>query len=253
MSLAGLGLVALGIYLVALAFVAVAARRARRDETPSDHFLAARDLGVFVLFLTLYATAYSGNSLLGYPGEAYRLGFRFIVATGFMMSIIVVFHALAPRLRRISVSEGFITPGDWVRYRFSGEPAARPLALAVGTLMTIALGNFLLAQLTAAGHVTSQVTGGVIPYGIGVLGSALVILLYETLGGMRAVAWTDAAQGILMMLGLTALAGWLVAGAGGLAEVTRSIALVRPEAIAVPDARETANWASRIALLGLAS
>jgi Na+/proline symporter len=253
MNLASLGLIALAVYLGALAVVAALARRARRDETPSDHFLAARDLGVFVLFLTLYATAYSGNSLLGYPGEAYRLGFRFVVATGFMMSIMVVFHALVPRLRRISVSEGFVTPGDWVRYRFTGEPWAGALVLAVGLLMTIALGNFLLAQLTAMGHVTSQVTGGVIPYAVGVLGLAIVILLYETLGGMRAVAWTDAAQGILMMLGLATLAGWLMVEAGGLAEVTRHIAEVRPEAVAVPDARETANWASRIVLLGLAS
>ena len=49
------------------------------------------------LFLTLYATAYSGNSLLGYPGRAYRSGFEFVMSTGFMLSIIVVFHALVPR------------------------------------------------------------------------------------------------------------------------------------------------------------
>ena len=53
-----------------------------------------------MLFLTLYATAYSGNSLLGYPGEAYRRGFSWIMATGFMLSIIVVFHALVPRCAR---------------------------------------------------------------------------------------------------------------------------------------------------------
>jgi Na+/proline symporter len=252
-SFANLGLIALGLYLLALAAVAVLARRARRDETPSDHFLAGRGLGAFVLFLTLYATAYSGNSLLGYPGEAYRLGFRFIVATGFMMSIIVVFHALAPALRRISVVESFVTPGDWVRYRFAGDPGAGALVIAVGLLMTIALLNFLVAQLTAMGHVTSQVTGGVVPYAAGVVGLAIVILFYETWGGMRAVAWTDAAQGILMMLGLAALAGWLVTAAGGLSEVTRQIGATRPEALAVPGPRESANWASRIALLGLAS
>ena len=39
---------------------------------------------------------------------------------------------------------------------------------------------------------------------------AAVILLYETLGGMRAVAWTDAAQGVLMLIGLAALAAWLL-------------------------------------------
>ena len=61
MSLATLGLIALAIYLVALVVIAEIARRARRDLTPGDHFLAGRELGVFVLFLTLYATALIQN------------------------------------------------------------------------------------------------------------------------------------------------------------------------------------------------
>ena len=253
MSLAQLGLIALVLYLAVLLVVAEGARRARRDLSPSDHFLAGRQLGVYVLFLTLYATAYSGNSLLGYPGEAYRRGFSWIMATGFMMSIIVVFHALAPRLRPLSVAHGFVSPGDYVRYRFGGDAGANVLRVSIAVLMTVALGNFLLAQLIAMGHVTSQVTGGVVSYRAGVVALALMILFYEVRGGMRAVAWTDAAQGTLMLAGLFALLVWLLAGSGGLETMTREIQAVRPAAVAVPDARECANWVSTLALLGLAS
>ena len=117
MSFDDLGLIAVIAYLVVLTGIAELARRARTGASASDHFLASRDLGTFVLFLTLYATAYSGNSLLGYPGKAYRSGFSFIMATGFMMAIIVVFHVIAPRLRPIATAKGFITPGDGVRHR----------------------------------------------------------------------------------------------------------------------------------------
>ncbi len=202
MSAAQLGLWGLGLYLLVLFVVGVIARRARRADTPADHFLAGRDLGVFVLFLTLYATTYSGNSLLGYPGEAYRRGFSFVMATGFMMSIIVCFHILVPRLRPVAVRRRFVTPGDWVRHRFGGERLGPALVIAVSILMSIALGNFLFAQLKAMGEMAEQVTGGLVPYEAGVIALALMILFYETLGGMRAVAWTDAAQGILMLLGL---------------------------------------------------
>ncbi len=257
MSFGELGVVALVVYMGVLATIAEIARRARSDGSPSDHFLAGRDLGVLVLFLTLYATAYSGNSLLGYPGRAYSSGFSFIMATGFMMSIIVVFHALAPKLRAAAVRERFVTPGDWVRHRFPGESGnpvvARALVIAVGILMTLALVNFLLAQLKAMGLVTAQVTGGAIPYEAGVIGLAAVILAYETLGGMRAVAWTDVAQGILMLVGLSMLLGWILGEAGGLSALTVAVAKVRPEAVAVPDAATCANWFSSIALLGLAS
>ena len=253
MSLATLGLIALAVYLVALVVIAEIARRARRDMTPGDHFLAGRELGVFVLFLTLYATAYSGNSLLGYPAEAYRRGFSWIMATGFMMSIIVVFHALVPKLRPLSVVHGFVTPGDYVQQRFGREPGGRALRIAVAGLMTVTLTNFLLAQLIAMGHVTYQATGGRIPYEVGVVGLAAMILFYEVRGGMRAVAWTDAAQGILMLVGLSALLLWLLGGSGGLGAMTRQILELRPEAVQVPGARECSNWLSTIALMGLAS
>jgi SSS family solute:Na+ symporter len=253
MSFGALGVAALGVYLGVLVGVALAARRARRDLSPADHFLAGRGLGVFVLFLTLYATAYSGNSLLGYPGEAYRRGFSWIMATGFMMSIIVAFHLLVPRLRSLAVRFEFVTPGDWVRHRFGDEPRGAALVLGVGLLMTIALANFLFAQLKAMGVMAEQVTGGFVSYELGVVVLAGMVLFYETLGGMRAVAWTDAAQGLLMMAGLGALLVWLVGGDTGLGAITVAIREVRPEATAVPDARECANWASTIVLLGLAS
>ncbi len=253
MTFAQLGLAALLGYLALLAGVAEVARRARRDASPSDHFLASRGLGTAVLFLTLYATAYSGNSLLGYPGEAYRRGFSFVMATGFMLAIVVVYQLLVPRLYPLSRAEGFVTPGDYLRHRFAGEPGGTGLRLLVALLMSVALANFLLAQLTAMGLVTSQVTGGMVPYWAGVGGLAALILLYESVGGMRAVAWTDAGQGVLMLAGLSALLLWLVRDAGGLAAVTEAIAAVRPEAVAVPPRREQVNWASALVLLGVAS
>ena len=62
------------IFFVVLVVLGLLGRRARKEPTLSDHFLAGRGLGFTVLLLTLFATQYSGNSLSGFPGKTYREG-----------------------------------------------------------------------------------------------------------------------------------------------------------------------------------
>lgn len=250
MSFGQLGTVCLVFYLLLLVGLAEYARRSRKDSTPSDHFLAGRELGLFVLLLTLYATTYSGNSLLGYPGEAYRRGYGWIISTGMMMSLMVGYQILIPKLRPLAVRKRFVTPGDWVFHRYGSEVAGRALRSILAILMVVALGNYLLAQLQAIGHVTGQVTNGLVPYSVAVIGLAGFILVYETVGGMRAVAWTDAVQGILMLLGLSLMLYWLSQG-DGFAGLVRKVGEVRPEAVAVPNGLQKINWISTIILVGI--
>ena len=107
------------IYLVILIAVGYVTQRHSNHSDLDNFYLAGRNLGGFVLLLTLYATQYSGNTLLGYPGEAFQLGFAWVMSVGFMMAIIVVYLLFAPQLQRVAKRKHFITPGDWINYRFS--------------------------------------------------------------------------------------------------------------------------------------
>ena len=100
-----------GLYLVVLISVGYATRRRGAQTGLGDFYLAGRNLGGFVLLLTLYATQYSGNTLLGYPGEAFRIGYAWVMSVGFMMAIIVVYLIFAPRLQRLARRHAFVTPG----------------------------------------------------------------------------------------------------------------------------------------------
>jgi Na+/proline symporter len=242
------GLAAIAIYLCVLVVLTLIARRARM-KTPSEFYLGGRGLPLFILFFTLYATTYCGNSLLGYPGEAYRRGFSWVMSTGFMMAIMVVFLLLAPALRRAGQQHHLVTPGDYIRVRYRDSR----LVVAIGVIQAIALTNFLLAQLIAMGHVASGLTGGALPYAIGVVGLAAVILAYETLGGLRAVAFTDALQGTLLLVGLAVMLHWLIGKSGGLTGITEWILASRPALATVPSAEECRNWVSSLLLLGVGS
>ncbi|HCQ00779.1 MAG TPA: hypothetical protein DIT99_08795, partial [Candidatus Latescibacteria bacterium] len=82
------------------------AKQRRRGHSMAEFYLAGKNLGAPVLFLTLYATQYSGNTLLGYPGEAYRLGYAWIMSIGFMMGIVAVYLLFSPDLYRTSRRHG---------------------------------------------------------------------------------------------------------------------------------------------------
>ena len=73
-----------------------------KKDNMQDFFLAGRNLGFTILFLTLYATQYSGNTLLGFSGATYRNGLSFLVCVHFMTAIVVCYLLFAPQLYRLS-------------------------------------------------------------------------------------------------------------------------------------------------------
>lgn len=242
----------LAAYLVFMIVLGYVARARRRDDSMSSFYLAGKNLGAMVLFFTLYATQYSGNTLIGYPGEAYRLGYAWIMSVGFMMAIVVAYLLFAPPLYRASRQEHFVTPGDWITHRF-GANGRSGLTLFAGVLFVAAIANYLLAQLLAVGHIVSGLSGGAIPFWAGVVVLAVIILFYETLGGMQAVAWTDCIQGLLLFVGLLGMLAAVVAGSDRLGEATAWIIAHQPAKAALPGGETIRTWISTILLVGFAA
>lgn len=236
-----------GGYVVVLLVLGTLGRRARTSASLADHFLADRSIGFAVLLLTLFATQYSGNSLSGFPGKTYREGLPYFMSVTFMVGIVTGYTLFAPRLFRLSRARGFVTPTDFLRERFA-SPALDWISVAI---FVFVLGNFLLAQLMAIGHAFSGLTGGQIDYATAVVGGATIVLAYELLGGMRAVAWTDALQGGILVVGLLLAAILVVDLVGTPAAVIQQIHTLDPVKVENPSLRTCLVWAGNFLLLGL--
>ena len=246
----GLGAILfVGGYLGLLLVLGYLAKRRRVSDSLDEFYLAGRNLGGFVLFLTLYATQYSGNSLLGYPGEAYRLGFAWLMSVGFMMAIVVVYLIFAPRLYQISRRYRYVTPGDYIKHRF-GSPS---LTLLSNFLFVAVMVNYLLAQLMAMGHVVAGLSANLMPYWMGVVILTLVIIIYETLGGMRAVAWTDCIQGVMLLVGLVGLLVAVAPGSQQLEITTQWLLEHQPQKAMVPTWEMCRTWMSTLLLIGFSA
>ncbi|MEE3232685.1 MAG: sodium:solute symporter family protein [Candidatus Latescibacterota bacterium] len=239
-------LLAIALYLVSMIGVGYYARIKRKGNTMADFYLAGRSLGMAVLFLTLYATQYSGNTLFGYTGKSYLIGFEWTVSVLFMFSIILGYMLFAPRLVLLARQEDFITPGDYISYRFK----SRALTLISTLLMIYALCNYALAQLKAMGAAVEGITDGGVPSAYGIVFLAIIMVIYETLGGMRSVAWTDVLQGVVLLVGFSIILVLVPQLGGGFSEVVERLYLIDPDKLTVPEWTGTNKWLSYVILLG---
>ena len=76
------------LYLLSLIGVGIIGLIKSKEKSMQDFYLGGAGFGVTILFLTMYATQYSGNSLIGFAGSAYRNGWFFLVSVTFMIAIV---------------------------------------------------------------------------------------------------------------------------------------------------------------------
>ncbi len=242
----------IAVYLLSLIGIGLVAKRARAADTMKDFYLAGNGFGFTVLFLTLFATQYSGNTFFAFTGATYRIGYAWILSLHFMTAVVVAYLLFAPKLHRLSRERGYLTPADFIQDRY----ANRALTLFITVIMIVVLCNFLLAQLMAMGRAMQGLAhdSGGSAYTAGVIVLATIMVIYGTLGGLRAVAWTDALQGAILAVGFAVLLALLFERFGSLTEATKIILerdlangtrLARP-----PDADRCREWFSYIIAVG---
>lgn len=240
-------------YLLALILLAFICRRFNNGDTPEKFFLANRGLGFVVVVFTLYATQYSANTLLGFTGKAYRIGFSWILVIQFFIFVIIFYLLYVPKLYHIAKKNHFITPTDYLKFRFHSPT----MVLIAACVMLVAMGNFLIAQLMAMGRIFEGIFGanfhGYDMYLVGAVSLALIIVIYETVGGMLAVAWTDLIQGVILLLGFIILFIMTTQQLGTLPDAIQIIQTQYPssEHLTVPNPQGIREWISFVVLMGL--
>ncbi|MDB9884392.1 MAG: sodium:solute symporter family protein [Fidelibacterota bacterium] len=238
------GIAFLCVYILSLILIGWLGKKAQKENSLSDFYLAGRSMGFLVLFLTLYATQYSGNTLVGFAGRAYREGYQALVLVTFLSSAVGAFIVYAPKLYRLSKKYNFITPADYIHFRFKNTK----LTLFAASLCLIALANYILTNLKAIGYIVVSVTGGVIPFAYGVIALSLVMVVYETMGGMRSVAWTDSLQGIILMFGVITIFITIQIEYGGFEFIYNAIQTSDPQKFIPPNFTQKLSWLSTICL-----
>ena len=219
--------VLVGYFLIVLVIGLVA--RTRWKSSPETYFLADRKLGTLVLLGTMVATNFSAFTVFGTSGAGYRDGYAFFPIMGFGTGFMALtFWILGRKIWEVGRAHNLVTPPELVRSLY-GSPALSFLFALVMIVFTI---PYLALQPMAAGYALEALVG--LPYVWGCVLVTAIIVLYTLRGGMRAVAWTDLFQGVLMFVLLGVSLFLVVRHYGGFAEANAQVLAASPELFSRP-------------------
>lgn len=179
-------------------------RGARMARTASDYFIAGRKLSLWVFVLAATATSFSGWTFMGHPGLIYRDGFQYAFASFYTITIPFTGVIFLKRQWMLGKRFGYVTPGEMLSDYFQGD-VIRILTVLVALLFSI---PYLGVQLEAAGYLFNVLTTtaayptGLVSENFGMWVLAIVVLIYVASGGLRAVAYVDTLQCVLLALGI---------------------------------------------------
>ncbi|MBB4080757.1 SSS family solute:Na+ symporter [Lewinella aquimaris] len=210
--LATLDWVIIALYFVIILGIAWWVIR-QKNDTSDDYFLAGRNLGWFVIGSSIFASNIGSEHIVGLAGSGATDGVAMAHYELHAWCLLVLGWVLAPFYMRSKI----YTMPEFLEKRFS------------------AASRYVLSIISLIAYVLTKVAVGIFAGGIvfGVLlpevsfmgldsfwvGSILMILLtgaYTIMGGLKAVAYTEAIQTVILIFGavtvtvygLDALGGW---------------------------------------------
>lgn len=189
-------------------------------RTASDYFIAGRKISLWVFVLAATATSFSGWTFMGHPGLLYRDGFQYAYASFYAITIPFTGVLFLKRQWMLGKHFGFVTPGEMLSAYFKSD-AIRLLVVLVALVFSI---PYLGLQLRASGFLFNVLTDGLLDVNIGMWLLSAVVIIYVASGGLRAVAYVDTLQAILLAFGIVAIGFITLHFVGGFENLNNSIA-----------------------------
>jgi len=213
---------------------------ARGQASPADYYVGGRKLPWWALAVSILATQSSANSFIGIPayvalvpgGGLTWLQYELMLP----LAMVFVMLVLVPVLRGLAL----ISVYEYLERRFD-----RPTRLVMSAVFLISRAAATGVAVYAMAVVVQVLTGLPLPWCI--VGVGGLTVLYDTLGGMRAVVWTDVVQMVVLLGGVVVCGAvaWQVVGGGA-----AILAAIAPERLAAVELAHGLGDGARAPLWG---
>uniref|UniRef100_A0A8C5IJD5 Solute carrier family 5 member 12 n=1 Tax=Junco hyemalis TaxID=40217 RepID=A0A8C5IJD5_JUNHY len=182
------------LFLVSASIGVFFAVKERKKKTSKEFLVGGRQMTCGPIAFSLTSSFMSAVTVLGTPSEVYRYGASFVL---FFLSYTLVIIFTSELFLPVFYRSGITSTYEYLELRFN--KIVRLAATLIYILQTMThthfTHNFVFIAFTVTGF---DLWGSVAATGI-------VCTFYCTLGGLKAVVWTDAFQMVVMVAGFVAV------------------------------------------------
>ena len=196
-----------------LGMVLIGASFSKKNKNTDDFYLGGRKLGPLVTAMSAEASDMSSWLLMGLPGVAlvYGLAEASWTALGLGIGTWVNWFIVSKRIRNYTQLIDAVTIPEFFSKRFGDKKNL--LSLIAGLVILVFFVPYTASGFNACGTLFASLFG--VDYFTAMVISAIVIVLYTTLGGFLAASTTDLIQSIVMTIALVVVVGFGINFAGG--------------------------------------
>ncbi|KJD34360.1 sodium:solute symporter [Tamlana nanhaiensis] len=164
---------------------------AKKNKTSASYTLGNQDIPSWVVTMSIFATFVSSISYLALPGNAFQSNWNALVfSLSLPIATLIAVKYFVPLYRKINSPSAYTFMeqrfGSWARIYVS-------VCYLLTQLMRIGTILYLLALTLNA--ITGWDIATIIIF------TGIIVAVYSMLGGISAVLWTDAIQGIILIVG----------------------------------------------------
>lgn len=175
-------------------------RRSRGNANLEGYFLAGRSLPWWAVGLSVMATQLSAVTLIGTTGQGATDGLRFVqFYFGLPVAMVILGVTLVPFLHGAKVYTAY----EYLERRFDAKTRS-----LTSLLFLLSRGMSCSTILAAPAVVFSAIFGWDLAWCVALIG--IPTITYTVFGGVRAVAWADVKQMVIVVAALTAVVVVLV-------------------------------------------
>ena len=197
--------VVIGLYLLAMLGMGVFI--ALRQRSTEDFFVGGRNLPAWAVGISLLASLLSTITYLGMPGEMFRTGLGFLTRQlGIPFVLVVVWFVWLPFFMKLNLTSAY----EYLERRFN-----YPVRALSAVFCLLLLFGWMAVVVLTASRAMAEIASLDLSWFFGVntpefrdadmhaiiLSVGMFSVLYTTLGGIRAVVWTDVIQFFVLIGG----------------------------------------------------